>query len=437
MAEPRQQRLEVRIESEIAPLEHVLVHRPGDEVERMTQHELEELLFDDILAADEAMIEHDLMTEILSGNGAEVMDVLELLEAALERSSKRARRGLISDVCELHGTSDLIEVLEDFEAKTLARALVCGLRWQELDAGAMTLKRLHNRVFDSGRFALAPQPNLMFMRDPCVAVSNHVVVGRMATLARAREPLLVAFAIEHGGAVDASQLAIDERNASRHPSYRRFEGGDCLVIGPHLLLIGCGQRTSPQTIERVSNLLFDELDGLERVYALMMPSARSIMHLDTILTQIDEKLFLGHAPLVAGANALKVARLERGKPPELISGSLLDVLREELGSDVQLVPCGGDDPLHQEREQWTDGANAFCMSPGHIVLYARNVRTTAALQAHGFETVGLHMVQSPEERAERITEGAKHQRAVFSFPGSELSRARGGGRCLTMPLRRR
>jgi arginine deiminase len=69
-------------------------------------------------------------------------------------------------------------------------------------------------------------------------------------------------------------------------------------------------------------------------------------------------------------------------------------------------------------------------------LYARNVRTLAALEAHGFETVGLHMVQSTVERTERIAEGMSHERAVFSFPGSELSRARGGGRCLTMPLRR-
>ena len=117
--------------------------------------------------------------------------------------------------------------------------------------------------------------------------------------------------------------------------------------------------------------------------------------------------------------------------------TVLDVLRDCIGSDVQLVPCGGDDPLHQLREQWTDGANALCLAPGKIVLYARNVRTIAALQERGFETIALHLVQPPEQRAELMGQGMAAERAVFSFAAGELSRARGGARCLTMPLSRR
>ncbi len=436
MAKRRERRLEVRIDSEIGPLEHVLVHKPGDEVVRMTQHELEDLLFDDILALDEAMLEHDLFREILAGSGAKVIDVRDLLEIAIERANKSIWRELIAEVCELDGTPELFQILEDYDDAQLAQALVCGLRWREVAAGPVTLARLRNQVFHETDFALPPLPNLMFMRDPCVAVGNHIVVGRMAKMARAREPLLVAFALEHSGAVDASKLAVDD-SANRQPSYRSFEGGDCLVIAPDLLLVGCSQRSSAHTIEHMSQMLFDELDGLKRVYVVLMPSERSLMHLDTILTQIDDKLFLGHAPLLEGDDALAVARLEPGKPPALTRGTLLDALREELGPEVTLVPCGGDDPLHQEREQWTDGANAFCVSPGHIILYARNVRTTATLKDHGFETVALHQIQSPAERAERIAQGMQRERTVFSFSGSELSRARGGGRCLTMPLRRR
>jgi arginine deiminase len=161
------------------------------------------------------------------------------------------------------------------------------------------------------------------------------------------------------------------------------------------------------------------------------------MHLDTILTHIDRDLFLGHAPMIIGGGdrALEVARLERDKAPALVKkATVADVLREELGNEVQVVPCGGDDPLQQEREQWTDGANALCMAPGHILLYARNTHTIAALRDHGFEEAAVHVMQPPEVRAQLVADGRARGRTVFSFSGSELSRARGGGRCLTMSL---
>jgi arginine deiminase len=132
-----------------------------------------------------------------------------------------------------------------------------------------------------------------------------------------------------------------------------------------------------------------------------------------------------------------VARLVRDRPPQLIPGaSVLDVLREEFGDQVQLHPCGGDDPVYQEREQWTDGANAVCFAPGHILLYGRNVQTIRTLRERGFSEVRLSLFQPPDERRDAVREGMKSERCVFGFSGSELSRARGGGRCLTMPLRR-
>jgi arginine deiminase len=263
----------------------------------------------------------------------------------------------------------------------------------------------------------------------------------MATQARAREPMIVSFAVEHGGVLDKPRLLFDAPDTHRHASFRALEGGDFLVLSPEVLMIGCSARTTAGTIQRVAEeALFPHYPDLKRVYAVMMPEARSVMHLDTILTQVDRKLFLGHRPLIAGQGdhaACPVARLERDRAPALVDGaSTLDVLKEEFGPDTRLVACGGDDPLYQEREQWTDGANAICLTPGHIILYARNVNTIAALAEHGFGEVRVHPVQSEAERAERIREGMAAERTVFSFTGSELSRARGGGRCLTMPIER-
>ncbi len=427
------------IDNEVEALRRVVVRRPGREIERMTQHDFERLLFDDILSPDETGREHDLMAEILRGAGAEVLELEELLAAALARSTAPDREQLVAHVCETAGVIEVAPTLAAWPAERLARALIEGVYWHELEGVPESLARTRALAFERREMAVGPAPNLMFMRDPCVCIYDQILRGRMATQARLRESRTVAFALR--AVVDESRIIFDEPDEDRHPRYRKFEGGDCLVLSPEVLMIGCSERTTAQTIERLAReALFPVYPRLQRVYAVLMPEARSVMHLDTILTQIDRTAFLGHGPLVAGspgAPGLQVVRLEPGRVPHLIDGAApLDVLREEFGREVELVPCGGEEPLHQEREQWTDGANAVCVSPGHVILYARNRRTVGALERRGFEEVRLSIVQAPEQRAEIIADGMKRERTVFSFSGSELSRARGGGRCLTMPLRR-
>ena len=432
--------MQVRVESEIGPLEQVVVHRPGAALERMTQHELEQLLFDDILSPEEAVREHDLLSEVLAAAGAEVHETVELLRRGLEAAPEDARLALLDQACARAGAAHLAEQLLAWPATRLARALVEGVHWSELEGVKPSLARLRAKLFDPRDMALRPVPNLMFMRDPCIAVQDHVVVSRMAQAARGREPRLVAFGLRWGAGVSEGRF-LHADDLSAHHEHRTLEGGDVLVLSPEVVLIGCSERTSAQAIERLlHDALFPALPSLRRGYAVLMPLARSVMHLDTIVTQVDRGLFLGHEPSVAGQGeraALPVVRLERDRPPVLVEGaSLLDVLREELGSGVELVSCGGDDPVHQEREQWTDGANAVCLSPGHVLLYSRNVRTIDELRARGFAEVRLHVAQPKDLRRKLIGEGLAQERAVFSFSGSELSRARGGGRCLTMPLRR-
>jgi len=433
--------LSVSVTSEVQPLRQVLVHRPGDEIVRMTQHDLDHLLFDDILSPPETVREHDLFVEILRRAGATVVDIRELLQRALDRAPVEARRTLLERCCEPHGVLELVDPLLGWPAERLSLAMVSGLSWRDVPDASMSLGRVRAETRESGPLALPPLPNLMFMRDPCIAIHDRIVVGRMTHQARQREPLLVAFSLAHSQSLDSPRFCFDDEDARRGAPYRSLEGGDVLVISDETLLIGCSERTRAPTIERLANeALFPALPQLKRVYVVMMPERRTLMHLDTMLTQVDEKLFLGFSPLLEKGHdevPVAVARLERNRPPSLVEGAtMLDVLREELGDDVVLVPCGGDDHLHQQREQWTDGANAVCVQPGHIILYARNVHTIGALRRQGFEEVRLHVAQTPEERAERIAAGLARPRTVFSFSGSELSRARGGGRCLTMPLRR-
>jgi arginine deiminase len=435
--------MKIDVQSEVGRLESVLLHRPGGEVVRMTQHDLDRMLFDDILSPAEAAREHSVMADIMRATGAEVLELDDLLTAALEAAQTADVEALVQRCCSIAGSPCAAEPLASWEAPKLARALIEGVYWREIDAPQPSLAHVTALVREPDPMALRPLPNLMFLRDPCISVFDRVVQGRMATSARAREPELVAFALRHAPSVTAP-VSFETSNGFGE-AYHSIEGGDVLVLSGKALMIGCSERTLPTTIERLArDALFPSHRGLERVYAVIMPTARSVMHLDTILTQVDRNLFLGHAPLIAGTPrkpALPVVRIERGGPAAIMAkASAYDVLREEFGRQTKLVPCGGDDPLHQEREQWTDGANAIALGPGGIILYSRNRKTVAALEQHGLRELHLPLVEPADERNARVAEAMANLQAaptVFTFTGSELSRARGGGRCLSMPLRRK
>ncbi|MBL4688937.1 MAG: hypothetical protein JKY37_30380, partial [Nannocystaceae bacterium] len=412
--------MKLGVYSEIGQLRRVLVHRPGAEIVRMTQHDFEHMLFDDILAPDETAAEHDVMTQVLRESGAQVLYVQELLARALKAASAEARLDFLERTCELSGVADVADELFGWGETRLAEGLVAGIYWRELESGAASLARLRaTRLPGSAdAFALPPSPNLMFMRDPCMAVFDRVVMGRMATAARAREPLLIAFALQHAGAT----MSFDGDDSRRSARFRKLEGGDVLVLSPQAVMIGCSMRTSAQTLERLANeALFSAHPELQRVLVVLMPEGRSVMHLDTILTLVDRDMFLGHQPLILGGpgrEPMAMAEIRRGTPPRLLKhATVLDVLRETLGERVSLVPCGGEDPLHQEREQWTDGANAVAVAPGHIILYARNTRTIRALADHGFSEVRLSAAQPEHDRAAIIAQGNAQDRTIYSFSG--------------------
>lgn len=419
----------IHVDSEIGPLRRVLVHRPGTEIDRMIPSMMETLLFDDILFGEAARDEHRRFTEVLAAAGAEVLDAEDLLAEVLEGSE--ARGSLLEELERDFGAPpELMPELARVEPGELARILVGGLP-------VGTVAPLRRRSF----YDLAPLPNYFFQRDPQVVLGRQVVISSMATDAREREPLLARTLFRHHPALaDHERLLAIEHPPALAPSfdpacsYPTLEGGDVLVPYSDTLLVGISERSNRRGAEVLAEQLRQAPTGFRHMILVDLPRDRSTMHLDTVFTFVDEGLCLGYLPVVMPghhqtAPAYRVD-LSRAELTFTIRPSLPDALAD-IGHPVEVIPCGGgDDPIAQAREQWTDGANAVAVAPGVILLYQRNHRTLEELRGRGWRILGDEQVTSGS--APLLGQGP----TVVVLPDNELSRARGGPRCMTMPLTR-
>jgi arginine deiminase len=419
----------IRVDSEIGRLRRVLVHRPGREIDWMVPSMMESLLFDDILDGDEAREEHDVFRRIFEEAGVEVLSSQDLLADVL--ADEAARKRLLDELeAEYAAPFSLVRGLYDLEPKDLAAALVGGIR-----APA--------EVSDAGRkvfFDLYPVPNYFFTRDPQVVMGSRVVISSMATSAREREPLLARTIFEHHPALAGHEalyeIDVPPTGAPQHNPYFPYpslEGGDVLVASPEILLVGLSERTNRRGIEILAGYLRRVRTSFRHLIMVELPRKRSYMHLDTVFTLIDRNLCLIHVPVIlpGGPEAAHVytVDLHAKDLTFTLRSSLLEVLGE-LGMELDVVPCGGaHDPIEQEREQWTDGANAFAIAPGLILLYRRNRKTLEELASRGWR-----ILSEDEALSGRHDLLAGPTAVALYF--NELSRARGGPRCMTMPLER-
>ena len=415
----------IQVSSEIGRLRRVLLQRPGDEIDRMVPSMMEQLLFDDILDGDQARREHDGFRDLLRSAGVETLDARDLLTDVL--ASDEVRGSLFAHYrASSRSMSRIVPRLERLTPGELAEALVSGLRTEEEGS---------DHLFD-----LSPVPNYFFQRDPQVVVRDRVMISSMATPAREREPQLARlifenhpafagcgglFEIEHPQGRWAGRLR-------RHP-YPTLEGGDVLVADGDTLLVGISERTNRRGVEVLAQHLQGRDLPLRNLVLVDLPPRRTYMHLDTVFTFIDHGQALAHLPVIDGSGVEAASVYQVDLSARNLTFTVRSSLRKvlaDLGHEVELIPCGGSDPMDQEREQWTDGANAFAVAPGVIFLYRRNRRTLDELAERGWRILG-----EEEVLAEDIPL-LGHGPTVVTLLGNELARARGGPRCMTMPLLR-
>ena len=418
----------IRVNSEIGRLERVLVHDPGMEIDWMVPSMMEDLLFDDILYGEQARAEHRAFCAVLESAGVETLDPQTLLAELLEEPA--ARDELIARLMASGAAPAARQRLEDLDTAALAAAAVTGLRNPEGYGSTET------RLYD-----LPPVPNYFFQRDPQFVVGDLVFVSAMATEARRREPLLAESVWRrHPALAGYSALfrIAEEAPSADYPmggERPSLEGGDVILADRETILVGLSERSNLRGVERLAEYLRGHETPFRHLVMVDLPARRSYMHLDTIFTIVDEGCCLAYLPVIQPSRRLSAQAFYVDLGARELSfslrSSLLDAL-QGIGIDLEPIPCGAaDDVLDQAREQWTDGANAFCVAPGVILLYRRNRRTVDELARRGWRVVEQEEVLAG--RRQILGEGP----TVVTIPGNELSRARGGPRCMTMPLARR
>ena len=395
--------------SEIGKLNKVLLHRIGTEVDGLVPDNFARLLFDDIPYLKVAQQEHDRFAEILKKNGVEVVYYVDEVARALanpEIKDRFIREMLDQSRFSSRGVKEAIYAyLIVMKPRELVEKVIAGIRKTDLiDYKPRTLAE---KIDEAYPFYMDPMPNMYFTRDQGACIGNGVSIHHMSTVTRRRESLLLRYMYEFN--TDFAPAGTEKWYDYDDPL--SLEGGDILVLSSDIVAVGLSERTTAAGIETFARNLLNGSD-VKKVLVFNIPKKRAFMHLDTVFTMVDHDKFSIH-PEIEGP--LQLFELSLGAGGEINLNSMTEdlatILAKELGLPaVKLIRCGGDDVMAAQREQWNDGSNTLCIAPGKVITYERNYVTNDLLDRNGIE--------------------------VLTMPSSELSRGRGGPRCMSCPVSR-
>ncbi|NMO00621.1 arginine deiminase [Gordonia sp. TBRC 11910] len=391
--------------SEVAPLRAVLLHRPGEELSRLTPRNNDQLLFDALPWVARAQEEHDAFAAVLRSRGVAVYLLGDLLAETIAHSGAARIQGISAAVSPRRLGLGLAEELSAYlrgrPADELARILTGGMTFDELPGSGSDSASLVRQMHHGGDFAIEPLPNLLFTRDSSFWIGRRFAITSLALAARARESSLTDLIYAHHPMFSGSRRAYESQIAP-------VEGGDVLLLAPGVVAVGVGERTTPAGAESLARSLFD--DGLAHtVLAVPIEQQRAFMHLDTVCTMVDRDAVVMYPSMHDTAVAYTM-RADDGGVSVGEARPFLEAAAEAMGIAKLRVIDTGLDPVTAEREQWDDGNNTLALAPGVVVAYNRTVETNKRLIDAGIE--------------------------VLEIEGGELGSGRGGPRCMSCPLSR-
>ncbi len=409
-----------RVDSEVGKLRKVLVHRPDLSLRRLTPTNREELLFDDVLWVRKARAEHDRFVSHMEKRGVEVFYLDDLLTEVLK--NLEARSFVIDKtVTRLTVGPSLVKefraYLLEMDPRRLATILIGGLAREEIDEDLFGKSSLTLTTMDATDFLLPPLPNTIYTRDQSSWIFNGVSLNPMYYEARQLEVVHVAAIYNwHPMFVDADfefwYPDQDEQGRFVQEDWGRasLEGGDVMPIGNKTVLMGIGERTTAQMVERLAQSLFRH-GAVERVIGCVMSKDRAHMHLDTVFTMVDRDAVTVYPKVLDQTRAYSLRPGDKPGQMELTQEkSFLDAVADALNvGKLRVIGTGGDE-YQAEREQWDDGNNLITIEPGVVIAYSKNEYTNKRLRKAGIK--------------------------VITIDGAELGKGRGGGHCMTCPLLR-